>query len=385
MLIAIDHGNKSVKLPRGDPFVSGLVESEVAPFGKDVLKYRGRYYQLSDHRIPYHRDKTEDERFFILTLFAIAREINAAGRYTAGTIQVQLAVGLPPAHFGAQHQAFTSYFPGPGSRILCLSTKALYDPDQRCGLFPQSYAAAVTILPTLQNEPRALVLDIGGFTADYLQLRNGEGNLAVCDSLESGVISLYNKIISKVNAEHDMLLDEDEIDAILLKQKVPSVPDIGRIVERQAQNFVNDLFSTLRERGLELKDRQGRICGRRLHSFHGAKSWHLGKLAPLCLWRTSGPTPGIRTVISSAFGRQVIPMADKMQPGRFTLRFNMNDPQQRAAVEILNRMGRQKAQFIAQALIPLCGVQMSPANGKSDHMGRACAGAGHPIRPFPSS
>ena len=43
-------------------------------------------------------------------------------------------------------------------------------------------------------------------------------------------------------------------------------------------------------------------------------------------------------------------MADKMQPGRFTIRFNMNDPQQRAAVEILNRMGRQKAQFIAQAL-----------------------------------
>lgn len=88
MLIAIDHGNKSVKLPCGDPFVSGLVESEVAPFGKDVLKYRGRYYQLSDYRIPYHRDKTEDERFFILTLFAIAREINSAGRYTAGTIQV---------------------------------------------------------------------------------------------------------------------------------------------------------------------------------------------------------------------------------------------------------------------------------------------------------
>lgn len=43
-------------------------------------------------------------------------------------------------------------------------------------------------------------------------------------------------------------------------------------------------------------------------------------------------------------------MADKMQPGRFTLRFNMNDPQQQAAAEILNRMGRQKAQFIAQAL-----------------------------------
>lgn len=44
-------------------------------------------------------------------------------------------------------------------------------------------------------------------------------------------------------------------------------------------------------------------------------------------------------------------MAGKIQPGRFTLRFNLNDPQQQAAAEILNRMGRQKAQFIAQALL----------------------------------
>jgi len=44
-------------------------------------------------------------------------------------------------------------------------------------------------------------------------------------------------------------------------------------------------------------------------------------------------------------------MDSKMQPGRFTLRFNMNDPQQQMAVDILNRLGRQKAQYLAQALI----------------------------------
>ena len=56
----------------------------------------------------------------------------------------------------------------------------------------------------------------------------------------------------------------------------------------------------------------------------------------------------------------MIPVADKMQPGRFTLRFNMNDPQQQAAAEILNRMGRQKAQFIAQALIHYAECKNSP-------------------------
>lgn len=253
MLISIDHGNKQVKLVNGDPFTSGLKESDVAPFGKEILKYKGKYYQLSDQRIPYHRDKTEDERFFVLTLFAIAREIDATRRYTSETTRVQLAIGLPPAHFGAQHKAFTNYFMNRGAISFGYQNRSYSFLIDDVACFPQSYAAAVTLLPTLQSEPKALILDIGGFTADYLQLKNGEGNLAVCDSLENGVIVLYNKIISRVSAERDMLLEEAEIDAILTKQKAPAFPDVVQIVERQAQDFVNDLFSTLRERGLELK------------------------------------------------------------------------------------------------------------------------------------
>lgn len=253
MLISIDHGNKQIKLINGSPFTSGLRESDVAPFGTEILKYKGKYYQLSEQRIPYHRDKTEDERFFVLTLFAIAREIDAIRRYTPELMRIQLAIGLPPAHFGAQHQTFTRYFAGRGAIAFAYQGRnynILID-DVVC--FPQSYAAAVTLLPTLQNEPKALVLDIGGFTADYLQLKNGEGNLSVCDSLENGVITLYNKVISRVSAEQDMLLEESEIDAILTAQRTTVSYDVAQIVEKQAQEFVNDLFSTLRERGLELK------------------------------------------------------------------------------------------------------------------------------------
>ena len=71
MLISIDHGNKQVKTIHHAPFTSGLVCSEVRPFGGETLTYQGRYYTLTDQRIPYRRDKTEDERFFVLTLFAV--------------------------------------------------------------------------------------------------------------------------------------------------------------------------------------------------------------------------------------------------------------------------------------------------------------------------
>lgn len=110
MLIAIDHGNKLIKVPNHTPFTSGLQESDSPPFGGETLKYRGKYYTLSEKRIPYHRDKTVDERFFILSLFAIAYEIEAAEAYTPNLMPVQLAVGLPPAHYGAQSKAFTKYF-----------------------------------------------------------------------------------------------------------------------------------------------------------------------------------------------------------------------------------------------------------------------------------
>ena len=74
-----------------------------------------------------------------------------------------------------------------------------------------------------------------------------------CDSLENGVILLYNKVRSKVNSELDLLLDEGDVDAILMGKKT-QYPDAAiRLTEQMAQEFINDLFSTLRERMLDLQ------------------------------------------------------------------------------------------------------------------------------------
>lgn len=236
-----------------EPFISGLTESEVEPFGLNVLKYQDRFYQLTDQRIPYRRDKTEDDRFFILTLFGIAKEIEAQGGYYPGIIRVQLAVGLPPAHYGAQYEAFTRYFCGRGVVSFAYNKKPYSISIDDVACFPQSYAAAVTIMQALTAEPLALILDIGGMTADYLRIKKGEGDLSVCDSMENGVIMLYNKIITKVRAEQDLLLTEDVIDAILLDQPSQGLEDVKPVVRKLAKEFVADLLSAMRERQLELK------------------------------------------------------------------------------------------------------------------------------------
>lgn len=253
MLIAIDHGNKQIKTVNCEPFTSGLLESDTQPFGKGVLRYQGKYYQITDQRIPYRKDKTEDERFFVLTLFAIAREIEQRNCFHPGLLRVELAVGLPPAYYGTHYKSFGQYFKDRGTVNFSYDNKSYSILIDAVACYPQSYAAALTIFQTLQAIPKALVLDVGGMTADYLQIKYGQGDLSVCDSLENGVIRLYNRIESKVRAEQDILLTECEIDAILTSDRVQVPFGVADIVERLAQEFIADLLSALRERQLELK------------------------------------------------------------------------------------------------------------------------------------
>lgn len=44
-------------------------------------------------------------------------------------------------------------------------------------------------------------------------------------------------------------------------------------------------------------------------------------------------------------------MTDKKDPGKFTVRFNVCDPQHRAVIDLLNQQGRNKAQFLANAVL----------------------------------
>ena len=258
MLIAIDHGNKQVKTVHGNAIVSGVQKSKTRPYGRDVLKYSGSFYTLSAQRIPYQKDKTTDERFFILSLFAIAEEIEAQGAYISGLMPIDLAIGLPPAHFGAQNKAFVRYFKRKEPIYFSYRDKLYSILIRNVQCYPQAFAAAAMMLGELATVPRALILDVGGFTADYLLLKNGRADLSTCDSLENGVILLYNRIRSKANSDLDILLEETDVDAILLQGQGSSYGEAAAaLVEYQAQEFVNDMLGALRERQLDL--RTGRV------------------------------------------------------------------------------------------------------------------------------
>ena len=253
MMIPIDHGNRNMKTEHFI-FTSGLVESDSRPALGEYMHYNGRYYALTEQRIPYMRDKTVDDRFFILTLFGIAMEAEKqALSQNDVVLQAELPVGLPPKHYGALYKKFQEYFSKRGRQSFTYKGKAYTVEIEQVSAFPQDYAAAMTIYPKISGFNKVVTVDIGGFTLDYLLIRSGKPDLSACDSLEKGVITLYNKVISRINSEHDMLLEDGDVDRMIREEKTDYDERIQKTVREMTKTYVDDLLGTFRERGIDLK------------------------------------------------------------------------------------------------------------------------------------
>lgn len=253
--VAVDHGNRNIKT-KNFIFTTGLNVLDKRPArGESYLKYEGKYYTLSERRIPYQRDKTQDPRFFILTLFAIAMEMQKKEWIQPGDlVQVELPIGLPPKHFAELCEKYETFFKGDGKiHELDYNGNIYHVCMKEVRTFPQDLAAMITDINTFGKIPKAVGVDIGGFTTDYLMMRSGRTDMEYCDSLEKGVISMYNQIISDINSEYDMLLEETDIDSILAGKTEYYDTEIVGIVETMVQNFVTDLLSSIRERGVDIK------------------------------------------------------------------------------------------------------------------------------------
>jgi plasmid segregation protein ParM len=166
---------------------------------------------------------------------------------------VQLAVGLPPAHYGRLYARFEAYFVKGHAENFTFRGKPYAFRITEAVAYPQAYAAAMTVYAQIREYSKVIVFDLGGWTADYMQMKYGKHDLSVCDSLENGVIHLYNQIKSKVSADFDLLLDESDVDAILRDKPADYGGDVRRVVDETAQNFVDDLFAALRERMIDLR------------------------------------------------------------------------------------------------------------------------------------
>ena len=251
ILIGIDHGYAAIKTAHCS-FSAGLEVFDHKPYSLDrVLEYEGRYYIVGSHRQPLQKDKTATENYYLLTLAAIARELEY--RNAPSTASVVLAAGLPLTSFGREQKAFTAYLRRDGQNVSFRWAGKLYCVTiLNVMLYPQGYAAVLT-QPNLLREPSVILADIGGWTVDLMRLDNRIPTAATCRSLELGVIRCIERIEEQVRRKLGLSLTTAQIESVLRGDPSGIDDRAKEIIQAEADDYVQSLFSAITEAGLDIQ------------------------------------------------------------------------------------------------------------------------------------
>lgn len=251
IVIGVDHGYAAMKTVHFS-FPTGLVEYEHEPYTqKDVLEYNGRYYVVGSGRQPLQRDKTQTEDYYLLTLAAIAKELEHRG--AEHTASVHLAAGLPLTSFGRDKKSFRSYLYRDGSAIPFRYEGQDYTVTiQEVSLFPQGYAAVLTQTELL-DEPSVIVADIGGWTVDLMRLDNNVPNAATCRSLELGMIRCIDEVKEQIRRDVGLSVTDAQVERVLAGKPCSMDEDARGIIQKQGRLYTERLLSAAMEAGFDLK------------------------------------------------------------------------------------------------------------------------------------
>lgn len=248
-IYGVDHGNGNIKTEH-DVFPCGLVKSTREPRGfdgSDVIKFEDTYYRLSDTRLPFKNDKTEDENYFVLTLFALVREARINGDMLSGK-DIVLSIGLPPADFSAHAKKFKTYFVDRSKNGVRfeLNEKPISFYIKDVILSPQDYAAVIAMkADTLREFDTTYCIDIGDGTVDLLTMHGGKPDLSVMVSNRSGMAVLRAEICNRIQQDFAYQLSSRDVDTVLMKKRTILEKDIIDAIHQMAEEWVIRIVNEL--------------------------------------------------------------------------------------------------------------------------------------------
>lgn len=248
--IGIDHGNAAMKT-RSFCFPAGIAEYEHEPYTKkDVLEYGGRYYVCGTGRQPFLRDKTSNQRYYLLTLAAIAKEMEERGLPSPADIRI--AAGLPLTSYGREKKKFREYLLSGANPIEFKYEGKAYSVNIReVVLYPQAYAALSLHMNLLLGEPSVILADIGGWTVDVMRLDRGTPNASSCRSLELGTIRCMDEIAEQVRRSIGLSVTTAQIETVLRGRLCTLDARAKSIIHREGEAYAAKLIATISESGFD--------------------------------------------------------------------------------------------------------------------------------------
>ena len=203
----------------------------------------GMYYQIGEEHKEFCAEKTQDEDYYVLTLAAIARELDGKGMNRA---TVHIAAGLPLTWVATQKEDFQKYLLQNESVDFTFRNKDYHVEFAGADIYPQGFAAAFYRLQDFKGIN--MLVDIGNGTMNIMYINNSRPLEKKCFTEKYGTHQC-------VLAVRESLLKElgTVVDALVIEQVIRTgTADIGEtylsVIRKAAGDYTKEIFHKLRER-----------------------------------------------------------------------------------------------------------------------------------------
>lgn len=207
-----------------------------------------RRYTSLGLTVTFSADKMLDEDYYILTLAAIARELNIAKIYSA---DVLIAAGLPLTWVSEQREEFKRYLLKNETVDFNFKGKDYHIRIVGADVYPQGFAAIVNHLSDFSGVN--MLCDIGNGTMNIMFVNDKKPNPHRCFTEKFGTHQCMLHIRENLMRIHHAEPPEEMITRVLRFGTADIDSDYLKTITNTAKEYAEGIFRRLREHGYDSK------------------------------------------------------------------------------------------------------------------------------------
>ena len=242
IIIGIDHGYGNIKTAHCC-FKTGVAAYDKEPtFKSNMLAYEGKYYIVGEEHKEFISDKMTDSDYYILTLAAVARELNIR-RLTSA--HVHLAAGLPLTWVSEQKDSFRAYLLQNESVDFTFRGVEYHVEFAGAEIFPQGFSAVADRLREFKGIN--MLCDIGNGTMNVMYINECRPLAKKCFTEKYGTNQCMLAVRENLMKQFGVSVDEIVLDRVIRHGTADISQRYLTAIWDTATEYAEGIFRRLRE------------------------------------------------------------------------------------------------------------------------------------------
>ncbi len=242
IIIGIDHGYGNIKTSHCC-FKTGVIAYDKEPtFKSNLLVYGGKYYLIGEEHKEFISDKMTDSDYYILTLTAIARELNIRKQTSA---RVHLAAGLPLTWVSEQKDSFKAYLLQNETVDFTFRGVDYHVEFVDADIFPQGFSAVADRLREFKGIN--MLCDIGNGTMNVMYINECRPISQKCFTEKYGTHQCMLAARESLMKQYGAPVDESVIERVIRHGTADISQRYLTAIQDTATEYASGIFRRLRE------------------------------------------------------------------------------------------------------------------------------------------